>query len=156
MLYGVKIMGTIMNKKITMLFTGMFFTMMYSHLTFLSAMTEDQAADMPLVGKITMNYLKTTSLEEHKPITLTVSVSPLLGGQRIEFPLELNGNEAPELISLSYVKAIIESQRALSAFIEEMKSENIDQANVGVCLFFDGLPSHREKISGFDVLNLRK
>jgi len=145
-----------MNKKTIIVLIGVFFTMMHNQTAPLSAMTEDQAADMPLVGKITMNYLKTTSLEEHKPITLTVSVSPLLGGQRIEFPLELDGNEAPELISLSYVKAIIESQRALSAFIEEMKSENIDQANVGVCLFFDGLPSHREKISGFDVLNLRK
>lgn len=115
-----------------------------------------QPEDTPLVGRITMNYLKATSHQEDKPVTLTISVSPLLGGKSVDMPMELNETEIPDLIDLRYVQQIIDSTGALRIFLEELKSENFDQASIKVCLFFDGLASHREKINGFNVLNLRK
>ena len=116
----------------------------------------EENTPLPLVGKITMDYLRVTSHEEHRPITLSVSVAPLLGGRSVDIFMELDEAKMPELIDLIYVKQIINSTRVFSAFLEELRKSNIDQAGVKVCLYFDGLPSHREKINGFDVLDLRK
>jgi hypothetical protein len=128
----------------------MFLSVMHVHVTSLSAMTEDHAAEMPLVGKLTMHYLKTTSHDENKPVTLTVSVSPLLGGKSVDIPIELAETEIPDLINLIYVSKIIASKKVFQIFLEELRNENIDRVNIRVCLYFDGLPSHREKINGFD------
>lgn len=121
-----------------------------------SAYENEERTPLPLVGKITMDYLKATSHEEDKPITLSVSVAPLLGGCSVDILMELDEATMPELIDLTYVRQIIDSRGVFSAFLEELRRAKIDQATVKVCLYFDGLPSHREKINGFDVLELGK
>lgn len=119
-------------------------------------MYNEDVVQLPLVGRVTMDYLKATSHEVHKPVTLFVSVSQVLGGRSADDRIELDEGKIPELIDLPYVRQIIDSTRALSVFLEELRNANIDQAKVKVCLYFDGVPSHREKINGHELLDLRK
>lgn len=71
----------------------------------------EEVKQLPLVGKIMMDYLKATSHEVHKPVTLFVSVAPVLGGRSVDNRVELEKEKMPELIDLSYVKQIIDSKR---------------------------------------------
>lgn len=151
-----------MNKTMIFFF-GIFLILMHNHAASLSAITEDfseEIPSLPLVGEITINYLKLVSIEENTSITLALSLSPILGGQKIEIPFELASSEVPELIDLGYVKGIIDSRNALLTFLEEMKCEKINQMKIRVCLFFNNLRSHREKISrekiSGDVINLEE
>lgn len=127
-----------------------------NHFSAALAMDEEAAMHMPLVGTMTMHYLRATSEEEGKPVILTISISPLLGGRRVDLPLELNFSNMPDSIDMKYVKEIIDSKMILHTFLDELRSENVDQANIKVCLSFEGIPSHREKINGFEVLSLKK
>ena len=132
---------------LTMLYVDSFFSVA-------STLNEEEVTHLPLVGKMSMEYLKKTSEELQKPATLEVSITPLLGGNSTADSFYLNSSEMPQVLTLDYVVNLIKLSAALSVRIDELKVDHVSQACIKVSLSFEGIKNHREKINGFDVLDL--
>lgn len=119
-----------------------------------ATLNEEEATHLPLIGKMSMEYLKKTSEEVQKPATLEVSITPLLGGNSTADSFDLNSSEMPPVLTLDHVLDFIKKSAALSIRINELKVDHVSQACIKVSLSFEGIKAHREKINGFDVLDL--